>query len=74
VPALCVCCAPSHQAAGEGSESGNEVAADTVGKLEPGPIRVIRVSGIQIDESEPAAQPGESAVQIPPHHFDDSGP
>jgi hypothetical protein len=68
------CCTPSHQGAGECSESDKEVAADTVGKLGPGPIGVIRVSGIQIDESEPAAQPGQSAVQIPPHHFDDSGP
>ena len=61
--ALCVCCTPSHQAAGENSESDKEVAAETVAKL--GPVRVIRVSGI--DER------GQSALQIPPHHFDDSG-
>ena len=53
-------------------DDGKEVAAETVGK--PGPTRVIRVSGIDASESEPAAQPGQSAIQIPPHHFDGSGP
>ena len=61
------------QGAGDGGESADkEVAAETVGK--PGPTRVIRVSGIDASESEPAAQPGQSAIQIPPHHFDGSGP
>ena len=62
------------KAANEGRESDKEAAADTVGKLGRWPIRVIRVRGIQVDESEPAAQPGQSAIQIPPHHFDNSGP
>ena len=74
MPALCVCRTPSHQGAGAGSESDKEVAADMVGKLGPRPIRVTRVRGIQVDESEPAAQPGQATIQIPPHHFDASGP
>ena len=57
-----VCCTPGRQRAGEGGgESNKEVAAETVGKLGP-----VRVSGI--DER------GQSALQIPPHHFDGSAP
>jgi hypothetical protein len=61
----------SHRWQGAG-DGGKEVAAETVGR--PGPTRLIRVSGIDASESEPAAQPGQSAIQIPPHHFDGSGP
>ena len=64
------------QGAGDGGESADnlkEAEAETVGK--PGPTRVVRVSGIDASESEPEAQPGQSAIQIPPHHhFSGSGP
>jgi hypothetical protein len=68
-------CSHHWTGAGDGGESADnlkEAAADTVGK--PGPTRVIRGNGIDASESEPAAQPGQSAIQIPPHYFDGSGP
>ncbi len=57
---------------GESADNLKEATADPVGK--PGPTRVIRVNGIDASESEPAAQPAQSAIQIPPHHFGGSGP